>query len=677
MPSFRKILVANRGEIARRILLTCRRLGFPTVVVVSDIDRAAPHTRFADEVVHIGGSESRDSYLSIDKMISAAKRTGADAIHPGYGFLAENAAFAKRCENEGIVFIGPSTEAIHVMGSKILSKQRVSAFGVPTIPGYAGSQQETSFLADAIREVGFPCLIKASAGGGGKGMRRLVDDTDLDEKIDMSRREAEKAFGDGTLFVERWIERPRHIEVQVFGDVFGNVVHLFERECSIQRRHQKIVEESPSSALTPELRSAICQAGIDVARSVSYVNAGTVEFVLAPNGDWYFLEMNTRLQVEHPVTEMVVGLDLVELQLQIAQGRSLSDVLPPVKQNGVAIECRLYAEDPGVGYLPQAGTLVDWHVPAAEGIRLDSGVETGTEVSVYYDPMLAKLVAWGPDRGVAARRMAMALRNSSICGVSTNRQLLHQIVSHPAYVSGDIHTCFLDDQFGPQPTFESSPETRFHAAILAAIAGHADRRLRRSVLPSLTTGYRNNRGSGQKVAFVVEEQSIALEYVDLGSGKFECWVSDGPSTPHVVEARRVDESTPLTGVNPLAQTWSLTLDSVTTLARVVDAGEGYYVRMANGELLYLAEQPRFSAQTPANQMDHRCISPMPGKVVQVHVVKGQRVSKGDLLVTIEAMKMEHAVRSPKEGFVDAIIVSAGDQVMANQPVVEVAEHDHP
>ncbi|NUN14696.1 MAG: biotin/lipoyl-binding protein [Myxococcales bacterium] len=673
MPVLRKILVANRGEIARRIFVTCRRLGFSTVGITSDVDRFAPHLSLADEVVQIGGTDSQSSYLSIDKIVDAARKTGADAIHPGYGFLAENTAFAQRCEDEGILFIGPSAETIRVMGSKILSKQRVSAFGVPTIPGYAGPRQDTAFLVETIRDVGFPCLIKASAGGGGKGMRRLDDDYDLVEQIEMSRREAEKAFGDGTLFIERWIDRPRHIEVQILGDVFGNVVHLFERECSIQRRHQKIVEESPSSALSPELRSDICQAAINVARSVSYVNAGTVEFVLAPNGEWYFLEMNTRLQVEHPVTEMVLGLDLVELQLLVAQGRSLADILPPPVQRGVAIECRLYAEDPAVGYLPSIGTLVDWYIPSFEGIRLDSGVETGSEVSVYYDPMLAKLVAWGPDRAVAARRMATALRYSSICGVSTNRQLLHAIVSHPLYGTGEIHTGFLEEQFGLRPAFDLSRQMCVRAAILAAAAGHQQRQRGKQHVPGLISGYRNNRGVGQQVTFLTQEHVISLEYIDLGAGKFEFRVNDDAEMRRMVQLREAVEAPSITEANSQARTWSLTIDHLTIQTRVVITEQGTYVRFATGELIVLREQPRFPEQSTSHQLDNRCVSPMPGKVAQIHVAVGQSVSAGDLLVTIEAMKMEHAVRAPHAGVVQEILVLVSDQVAAHQPVVVVAE----
>ena len=448
MRPIRRLLVANRGEIALRVIRACREMGIEAVAIYSDADASAPHVLAADMAVRIGPAPAAESYLNIGAVMDAARRTDADAIHPGYGFLSERAAFAAACEDADVIFVGPPAEAIEQMGSKIGARALMKKAGVPVVPGQAPNDQTDAGVAAAAEAIGFPILIKASAGGGGKGMRAARDAAGLAEAIPAARREAEAAFGDGTLYVERLIERPRHVEVQIFADAHGNAVHLFERECSIQRRHQKIVEESPSTALTPALRARMGAAAVAAAQSAGYCNAGTIEFLLEGAGEWasfYFLEMNTRLQVEHPVTELVTGTDLVRAQLQVAMGSPLPWKQEDLVQRGHAIECRVYAEDPANGFLPQAGPLSLYREPSGPGVRVDSGVVEGMDVPVQYDPMLAKLITHADSRDAAIGRMTAALRAFPILGVRTNVAFLLNVVRHPAFASGDLHTGFVDE----------------------------------------------------------------------------------------------------------------------------------------------------------------------------------------------------------------------------------------
>ena len=471
MRQIRRLLVANRGEIALRVIRACREMGIEAVAVYSDADASAPHVTAADRAVRIGPAPAAESYLNIGAIIDAARRTEADAIHPGYGFLSERAAFAAACEDADVIFVGPPSEAIEQMGSKIGARALLQKAGVPVVPGKTPGEQTDAGIAAAAEAIGFPVLIKASAGGGGKGMRAARDAAGLAEAIPAARREAQAAFGDGTLYVERLVERPRHVEVQIFADAHGNAVHLFERECSIQRRHQKIIEESPSTALTPALRARMGAAAVAAAQSVGYRNAGTIEFLLEGSGEWasfFFLEMNTRLQVEHPVTEMVTGIDLVHAQLQVAMGAPLPWTQSDLVQRGHAIECRIYAEDPANGFLPQAGPLTLYREPTGPGIRVDSGVVEGGEVPVQYDPMLAKLIAYGDNREAAIARMTAALRAFPILGVRTNVAFLLNVVRHPSFASGDLHTGFVDEHLAT--LLETPPPSELVRAAAAFIA---------------------------------------------------------------------------------------------------------------------------------------------------------------------------------------------------------------
>jgi acetyl-CoA carboxylase biotin carboxylase subunit len=443
-----RLLVANRGEIALRIIRACREMGIETVAVYSDADATARHVRAADFAVRLGPAPASESYLKIAAVIEAARAAGANAVHPGYGFLSERAAFAEACAAAGLMFVGPPAGAIERMGSKIGARALMEQAGVPVVPGRTPGDQTDTGVAAAAQEIGFPVLIKASAGGGGKGMRTARDAKTLEEAIPAARREAQAAFGDGTLYVERLIERPRHVEIQIFADDHGNAVHLFERECSVQRRHQKIIEESPSPALTPEIRDRMGAAAVAAARTAGYRNAGTIEFLLEGDGAaarFYFLEMNTRLQVEHPVTELVTGTDLVRAQLLVAMGRPLPWRQAELAQRGHAIECRVYAEDPANGFLPQAGPLRLYREPSGPGIRIDSGVEEGTDVPVQYDPMLAKLIAFAETRAQAIERATAALRDFPILGVRTNVAFLIKVLEHPAFRAGRVHTGFVDE----------------------------------------------------------------------------------------------------------------------------------------------------------------------------------------------------------------------------------------
>lgn len=472
--TLQRVLVANRGEIAIRVFRACREAGIETVAVFSDADAGAPHTRAADRAVRIGPASPVHSYLNVEAILAAARGAGCDAIHPGYGFLSENAGFARACEAAGITFIGPTAQTIEMMGSKIGARRLMEAAGVPVVPGMTPGDQSDAGVLAAVEAMGFPSLVKASAGGGGKGMRALRDGSGAAEMIAAARREAQTAFGDGTLYVERLVERPRHIEIQVFGDAHGNVVHLFERECSIQRRHQKVIEESPSAAVTPAVRARMGEAAVSAARAAQYRNAGTIEFLLEGSGDdarFYFLEMNTRLQVEHPVTEAVVGIDLVHAQLAVAAGGRLPWAQHELTQRGHAIECRVYAEDPASGFLPQAGRLLLYREPAGPSIRVDAGVTEGSEVPVAYDPLLAKLTVSAETRSAAIDRAITALRNFPVLGIRTNIAFMVRLLAHPDFRSGALHTGFIEEHLEELTASAPVPPGALAAAAACGVVG--------------------------------------------------------------------------------------------------------------------------------------------------------------------------------------------------------------
>jgi acetyl/propionyl-CoA carboxylase alpha subunit len=658
-----KLLVANRGEIARRVIRSAHGLGISCVAVCSDPDADAPYVSEADEFVRLPGASPTDTYLDVGAVVDAATTSGADAVHPGYGFLSEDATFARACVAAGLVFVGPPPEVIEAMGSKLAAKAMMAGAGVPVLPTVeipdAGSGDGAGgAIADAVAALGWPVLVKASAGGGGRGMR-VVDDPDaLGEALASASREASSAFGDGTVFVEPYVARPRHVEVQIFGDGHGTVVHLFERECSIQRRHQKIVEECPSPALSPERRAELGAAAVTVARTIGYVNAGTVEFLLLPDGSFAFLEVNTRLQVEHPVTELVTGLDLVRLQLLVADGAALPPEVLEAAVTGHAIEVRLYAEDATRGWQPSAGRLHRFTIPASPAIRVDSGVESGSEVSVHYDPMLAKVIAHAPTRHEAARALAGALERARIHGVTTNRDLLVRILRHPEFLAGDFDTGFLErhDPAVLGAPLAGSAARRVHA-VAAALAGQAERRRRAPVLREMPSGWRNNPSEPQTTAFAIPEGRVDVAYRFDRTGRCTFLRVDGEERGDIV----VDVCTPDTvvlGVGGVRQRYAVDRCGPVTF---VDGSDGASV---------LDEIDRFpvpGAELAAGAL----VAPLPGTVVKVAVAAGDPVTAGDTLVAIEAMKMEHEVRAPVDGTVTEVHVTAGEQVEAGRLLVVI------
>ncbi|MGW2953868.1 acetyl/propionyl/methylcrotonyl-CoA carboxylase subunit alpha [Streptomyces eurythermus] len=633
---FDTVLVANRGEIAVRVIRTLRALGVRSVAVFSDADTDARHVREADTAVRIGPAPAAESYLSVERLLEAAARTGAQAVHPGYGFLAENAAFARACEEAGLVFIGPPADAIALMGDKIRAKETVEAAGVPVVPG--GRDPE---LAEAARALGAPVLLKPSAGGGGKGMRLVRDLTVLEEEIAAARREARASFGDDTLLVERWIDRPRHIEIQVLADGHGNVLHLGERECSLQRRHQKVVEEAPSVLLDEKTRTAMGEAAVQAARSCGYRGAGTVEFIV-PGGDpsqYYFMEMNTRLQVEHPVTELVTGLDLVEWQLRVAAGERLPFGQSDITLTGHAVEARICAEDPARGFLPSGGTVLLLDEPEGDGVRTDSGLSEGTEVGSLYDPMLSKVIAYGPDRATALRRLRAALAETVTLGVQTNAGFLRRLLAHPAVVAGDLDTGLVErvvDDLVPAEV----PEEVYEAAAAVRLEALRPRTEGWTDPFSVPNGWRLG-GTPKPPVFHLRVREP---------------VSYTPRGVHTVTGDRV----------------SVTLDGVRhTFRRAGDwlgrDGDTWQVRDHDPVAASLDRAGHAGADS--------LTAPMPGTVTVVKVAVGDEVTAGQSLLVVEAMKMEHVISAPHAGTVAELDVTPGSTVAMDQVLAVIAPHE--
>ncbi len=635
-------------------------MGIHTVAVFSDPDADAPFVREADEAFALGGAAPSESYLSIDKLIDAARATGADSLHPGYGFLAETPELARRCSAAGLVFIGPPPDVIAAMGSKLEAKRRMAAAGVPMLPSgelQAGATK-TADLDRVAKEIGLPLLVKASAGGGGKGMRIVRETRDLADAVQSARREAESAFGDGTVYLERYLDGARHVEVQIFGDTHGNVIHLGERECSIQRRHQKIVEETPCVALDAKTRDAMCNAAVSGGKSIGYVGAGTVEFLLADDGRFYFLEVNTRLQVEHPVTEMVRRLDLVRLQIEIAKGAKL----PPQKEvpasRGHAIEVRLYAEDPEQAFLPQTGTFARFEIAPSAGLRLDTGVETGSVVSPYYDPMLAKVIAWATTRDEAAARLARALERARIHGVRTNRSLLVALLRHPEMLSGATDTGFLERHSPGSLAREPYDEgTQREQALVTALALQASSRRKAGALGFLPSGWRNVPSQDQRRSFERGATRIDVDYrIDGGCVRAAVnGVAIDAIRLHACDTDRVD----------------VEIHSVRRRYLVAAYGDRVFLDGPDGPAEF-RELPRFPDEESAD-LAGSLAAPMPGKVIEVRVAVGDRVEAGAVLVILEAMKMEQKMTAPTAGVVSEIRAAAGDQVEAGRVLAVIDE----
>jgi propionyl-CoA carboxylase alpha chain len=666
MPASRAItnlLIANRGEIAARIARTAHGLGLRTVAVYSDPDADAPYVTLADEAVRLPGAAPADTYLRGEEIIAAAAATGADAVHPGYGFLSENAAFALACADAGLIFVGPAPGTMTAMGDKVAAKAMMAAAGVPVLPSMTVT--DTGDLTAAASQIGFPLLVKAAFGGGGRGMRLVTGPAELTEAVRAARREAAAAFGDGTVFGERYIPDPRHVEVQILGDAHGDVIHLFERECSIQRRYQKIVEESPSPAVDGDLRAALTAAAVTAGRAVGYTGAGTVEFVLDRDGSFYFLEMNTRLQVEHPVTEEVTGLDLVELQLRIAEGEPLPPEARRAGLNGHAIEVRLYAEDVAAGFLPVTGTLQRFAIPSGPGLRVDAGFGDGSVVSPHYDAMLAKVIAHGRTRADAARRLARALQTAEIHGLTTNRDLLVAILREPDFLAGATDTGYLTrHEPAALSATAAAPNTARHA-LAAALARQAVNRAAAPVLGTLPSGWRNVFSAPQRVSYTAAGQEAAgqeaagqydVAYRVLGD-TVQASVNDVPlgAAIHVHD----------TGTDRV----DLEIDGTRRVYRVHRVGPDTYVDAGDGSSA-LTEVPRFGDPeklAPAGSL----LAPMPGLVRRVLVETGTTVTAGQPLLVLEAMKMEQTVAAPAAGVVAELRAKAGEQVSTGQVLAVV------
>ncbi|MEK8025817.1 acetyl/propionyl/methylcrotonyl-CoA carboxylase subunit alpha [Pseudaquabacterium rugosum] len=652
---FKKILIANRGEIACRVIKTARRMGVSTVAVYSEADADARHVRLADEAVLIGPAAARDSYLVAERILQVARQTGAEAIHPGYGFLSENEYFAEACAQAGITFIGPPASAIRAMGLKSASKALMEKAGVPLTPGYHGADQDPVLLAQEAQRIGYPVLIKASAGGGGKGMRRVDTAADFEAALGSCKREARNAFGDDDVLIEKYILKPRHIEFQVFGDTQGNCVYLFERDCSVQRRHQKVLEEAPAPGMTPERRAAMGRAAVEAAKAVAYVGAGTVEFIVNQDGSFYFMEMNTRLQVEHPVTEMVTGLDLVEWQLRIASGEPLPLTQSQLQIDGHAIEARIYAEDPDKGFLPSTGRLVRLVPPAqSDHVRVDTGVEQGDEITPHYDPMIAKLIVHGADRRQALSRMRQALSQYRIAGVANNVDFLTRLVTVPSFADADLDTGLIErEQALLFPEEPPVPAEVWQLVTLAEML--REQRLADACARSAADrhspwraldGWRLNGRSTRTLTWRVGELAQAMTVEVSGAG-YQLGM-DGAQVPAQGTIDADDELHARLGERRI----KATVVAVGDRRQLFFAGRSWALRLAD----------RLPVGHTGDEVESGLRAPMPGKVIALVAPVGVPVDKGMPLLVLEAMKMEHTITAPRQGVVKAFRYAPGDQV---------------
>jgi len=644
---FKKILIANRGEIAVRVIKTCKRLGVKTVVVYSDADADSMAVEMADEAVHIGPPPASESYLVMDKIIDAVKQTGAEAIHPGFGFLSENPAFAKRLEKEGITFIGPNPYAIEAMGDKISSKNLAAEAGVSTVPGHMGLIEDTEEALKVSKDIGYPVMIKASAGGGGKGIRVAYNDKEVEEGFPAVKAEAKASFGDDRIFIEKFIESPRHVEIQVMGDKHGNCVYLFERECSIQRRNQKVIEEAPSPLLDEETRKKMGEQAVALAKAVNYDSAGTVEFVASGvDKSFYFLEMNTRLQVEHPVTELITGQDLVAWQLMVAEGRPLPLAQDDIELNGHAIEVRLYAEDPASGFTPQTGTLHQFTPAEGEGLRFDTGVRSGDVVSPHYDPILAKVIAWGQNRDEARRRLIRALEDTTVFGVTTNRHFLSRIIADDTFGAGEATTAFLQQAFRDDPSLAPQPLTIRELALSACAL---------SLGQSAQEGWSN--APATVMPMKLEARDEALELLVRHSG-------------HKLLVAHGEEHYELHLQSQEPGLLCIIDNGVRQRCQYHRSGDSLYLQ-AFGRSWCVRDITHQPAQGALGTGSGKVQATMDGAIIDVLVAEGDQVEQGQTLVILEAMKMEHPVKADRTGTVGQLLARKGDQVKRGQLLADV------
>ncbi|MBQ73578.1 MAG: hypothetical protein CMQ20_00980 [Gammaproteobacteria bacterium] len=648
-----RLLVANRGEIARRIMRTARDMGISTVSVYAETDAMAPFVTEADIAIPLNGRTSAETYLDTAQILAACKDTGADAVHPGYGFLSENADFARAVTDAGIAWIGPSPDAIVQMGDKLSAKQLMQEAKVPTLPAKELKSDEDH--GNAAQEIGYPVLVKASAGGGGRGMRIVEGPDDLDDAIISARREAAASFGDDTLFLERWLAASRHVEIQILGDNHGNLLHCFERECSIQRRHQKIIEEAPSSAVSEELRDQMGKAAVAAAKKIGYSSAGTVEFLLDGDEFW-FLEVNTRLQVEHPVTEEITGLDLVREQIRIAEGCELDFSQDDLAINGHAIEARLYAEDPEKDFLPSPGTVHRWEPATAGNARFDSGIESGSEIGVEFDPMIAKVIVHAPTRREAASRLARALEQTRLQGLKTNRDFLVATLRTPEFLSGATTTDFID-KVRPERSREKSTQQIDQAAIAIVVESRAKRRSEAGVLGTIPGGWRNSHMPPESTVFSFRDEDLLVQYSVQRDGKLDVAIAD---RHYLVSVFAAGEGAVDFEINRRRLGFQLDMHD-----------DRWFVHGPEGDI-ELLEQPRFPLAGKGDA-DSGLAAPMPGNVQAINVKAGDSVEKGQLLLVLEAMKMEHQITAPRDGTIADILVVVGDQVANGEALVVMEE----
>lgn len=656
MKNINTILVANRGEIASRIFRTCKQMGITSIAVYADADKNAPYVQEADLAIHIGDSEPAASYLNQDKIIEAAKQVHADAIHPGYGFLSENPDFADRCSEENIIFIGPNVEAIRAMGSKAEAKSIMEKAKVPTIPGYKGKDQSTKTLKEEALKIGFPLLLKATYGGGGKGMRIVNKEEELDTAIISSKREAMNAFGNDDLMVEKYIASGRHIEFQVFGDQHGNVIHILERECTIQRRYQKVVEESPSPFLTQELRERMGEVAVAAVKTLNYDNAGTVEFIFDDNtNDFFFLEVNTRLQVEHPVTEEITGLDLVKMQIESAKGMSLQVEQEDIKSNGYAIEVRLYAEDAANNFSPVTGTVHNLTYPKVEGLRIESAIQTGSEISMYYDPMIAKIIVHDSNRNAALHKMNYVLKNTICQGTKTNLAFLQTILENEDFIAGKYDTHFIENKIDLTALTTLNQQEKEELAIVATLYNWQQRENKRTKLSAIPSGWRNNFYEHQKETVVINDEEITIHYRYL-EDSFEVVIND---KKHISEIINCSEESIRLSTNGLQKTFTICVRDNQTWIHTPSVGNVEVTRL-----------DRFPIKEK-EKVKGGYISPMPSQIIKLLVSTGDAVKQSDPLIVISSMKMESTILAEEDGTIEEIFIEEGQNVEAGHLLLKI------
>ena len=667
MKPFNSILIANRGEIACRVIRTAKQLGYRTIAVYSEADAGAPHMQLADAAVCIGPGPVGESYLLADNILAAAASSGAEAIHPGYGFLSENAAFAEAVESAGLVFIGPTREAIDVMGNKAESKRRMIDAGVPCVPGYEGLDQSDKTLLAEGNKIDLPLMVKAAAGGGGRGMRLVHDYKELANAIKLARAEAESAFGSGELILEKAIIQPRHVEIQVFADTQGNTIHLGERDCSVQRRHQKVVEEAPCPIMTPELREQMGQSAIDAAKSVNYRGAGTVEFLLDSSGAFYFLEMNTRLQVEHPVTELITGLDLVELQINVAQGQPLGLTQEDIKLQGAAIEVRLYTEDPSQDFLPASGPVDLWQPASGVGVRIDGGISTGQAISPFYDPMVAKVIGYGPDRETARLRLIDALKETVLFGTANNKDFLIQCLEKQRFIDGAATTAFIAEEFSETDLAVAEPSVE-DAAAAAVIDLNLEyqRHFARSTL-----------SSHKLKNWTMASGLVSRKQYQFGESLYDLSISPLANSPdtYLVSCAQSQQQVEIQLLTLEGQSASLLVNDSTQLATFKLRRQGQLYCSIAGRSAMFKDQIILDGAVDEAVGGGRVVAPMHGLLLEVLVKPGDQVLKGQNLAVLEAMKMHYEIIAEVDGTVEEVTAVAGNQVAADDVLIEIQQEE--